>query len=69
MTQFAFLQAEWSEVLAAASRAEACTHPDPRTALRRTMSGLRPCNLNIDTKVIVAGSYAVPVTPFEDGQL
>jgi type I restriction enzyme R subunit len=32
MTQFAFLQPEWPEVAAAASRAEALAHPDPRAA-------------------------------------
>lgn len=32
MSQFAFLQAEWSEILGAASKAEACAYPDPRTA-------------------------------------
>lgn len=32
MTQFAFLQSEWPEVAAAALRAEALAHPDPRAA-------------------------------------
>ena len=40
MTQFAFLQPEWPEIAAAASRAEALAHPDPRAACfyaRRTL--------------------------------
>ena len=32
MSQFAFLQREWSAVFDAASRAEAAVHADPRTA-------------------------------------
>ncbi|RPH53476.1 MAG: DUF4145 domain-containing protein, partial [Lysobacterales bacterium] len=32
MTQFSFLQSEWPEIAAAASRAEALVHPDPRAA-------------------------------------
>ncbi len=32
MSQFAFLQAEWSDVYDAAALAEAAVHPDPRTA-------------------------------------
>src|SRR5262245_23921436 len=32
MTQFAFLQREWSTVFEAASKAEAAVHADPRTA-------------------------------------
>lgn len=32
MSQFAFLQTEWTEVLAAASKAESFAYPDPRTA-------------------------------------
>jgi Type III restriction enzyme, res subunit/Domain of unknown function (DUF4145) len=32
MTQFAFLQTEWPDIAAAASRAEALAHPDPRAA-------------------------------------
>src|SRR2546427_8881933 len=40
MSQFAFLQREWSAVFDAASRAEAAVHADPRTACfyaRRTL--------------------------------
>jgi len=32
MTQFAFLQREWPDLLATAAKAEAAAHPDPRTA-------------------------------------
>src|SRR4249920_1938889 len=32
MSQFAFLQREWSAVFDAAAKAEAAVHPDPRTA-------------------------------------
>ena len=40
MSQFAFLQREWSAVFEAASKAEAAVHADPRTACfyaRRTL--------------------------------
>ena len=32
MSQFAFLQGEWSAVFDAAAKAEAAVHADPRTA-------------------------------------
>ncbi len=32
MSQFAFLQAEWSAVYDSAARAESAVHSDPRTA-------------------------------------
>ena len=48
MSQFAFLQREWSAVLDAATKGEVAVHPDPRAAEESQGLGLFVGSLSSD---------------------